>query len=584
MKDAPLHFAARIGTLASLLLLSGCAPVILATTLTVILLNDDDSSCGIPGEPVDVTFQGNLTFQKRPENPEVGGSTVLVPIRGARVIVLRLNCGVEKVAETTSDGNGDYTVSLNTPSGSVLRVAVLAERDDPNSPASIRNNIREKLVYSFESGDLLLTDEASQSYPVDLEVPLDCTFQLAGAFNLLEQTRIGFEAISVMFELGMFEPPDRSLTVFWELGDPEGTFFTVSLPGEDLNGDGQGSDPFLQFRGGANLCWPSGDCCHNTDHFDDGLVLHEFGHYVAHLYSRDDSPGGPHAVAELLDPRLAWSEGWADFFSALARNDPLAFDTSEDIVNCTWPCNYFQFSLESKDGHCNVALCCSGIGSEEAVGALLWDVFDSNGESEDAVQVPPADIFDAFEALRNRHFVYVGDFLEEIEGRVIPQQGAIRALAIRERMTDVDGVLLPYPDSFPQEVQTGNQVQASASGDVNGCDGFCMQFPENYIGSSAFYELQIPGSSGESGILTARLSITPSGFSCDSNLQLRIYNRDQSFFYTTDGQTGLSKEIRFRFDSKFARGTLMMFEVAGDIPDSFNRGQKASYELTVIVE
>ncbi len=47
------------------------------------------------------------------------------------------------------------------------------------------------------------------------------------------------------------------------------------------------------------------------------VLLHEFGHYVAGNYSRDDSPGGPHYVGQVLDPRFAWSEGWASFFGAM---------------------------------------------------------------------------------------------------------------------------------------------------------------------------------------------------------------------------------------------------------------------------
>lgn len=43
------------------------------------------------------------------------------------------------------------------------------------------------------------------------------------------------------------------------------------------------------------------------------VLLHEFGHYIAANYSRDDSVGGPHFVGQPLDPRFAWSEGWATF-------------------------------------------------------------------------------------------------------------------------------------------------------------------------------------------------------------------------------------------------------------------------------
>ncbi len=47
------------------------------------------------------------------------------------------------------------------------------------------------------------------------------------------------------------------------------------------------------------------------------VTLHEFGHYVAHNYSKDDSPGGDHTIGQPLAPPFAWSEGWASFFSVL---------------------------------------------------------------------------------------------------------------------------------------------------------------------------------------------------------------------------------------------------------------------------
>ncbi len=62
------------------------------------------------------------------------------------------------------------------------------------------------------------------------------------------------------------------------------------------------------------------------------VLLHEFGHYVALNYSRDDSPGGPHYVGQKLSPPFAWSEGWASFFGAMtatqwfARPEPVYWD------------------------------------------------------------------------------------------------------------------------------------------------------------------------------------------------------------------------------------------------------------------
>lgn len=50
------------------------------------------------------------------------------------------------------------------------------------------------------------------------------------------------------------------------------------------------------------------------------VVFHEMGHYVAFRYGRDNSYGGPHYLGQLLEPRFAWSEGWASFFGAMTAS------------------------------------------------------------------------------------------------------------------------------------------------------------------------------------------------------------------------------------------------------------------------
>src|SRR4029077_19806398 len=64
---------------------------------------------------------------------------------------------------------------------------------------------------------------------------------------------------------------------------------------------------------------------------DDFIILHEYGHYLAFHFSRDDSPGGDHSGNQRLDPRLAFSEGWASYFACAVLDDPRSLDTGTDI-------------------------------------------------------------------------------------------------------------------------------------------------------------------------------------------------------------------------------------------------------------
>src|SRR5262249_13519959 len=57
----------------------------------------------------------------------------------------------------------------------------------------------------------------------------------------------------------------------------------------------------------------------DPDEYDDDIILHEMGHWVASNFSKDDTLGGEHTIVDQLDPRTSWSEGWAHYWSAAVR-------------------------------------------------------------------------------------------------------------------------------------------------------------------------------------------------------------------------------------------------------------------------
>lgn len=63
----------------------------------------------------------------------------------------------------------------------------------------------------------------------------------------------------------------------------------------------------------------------DPDQWDDAVLLHELGHWVAAVLGHDDSPGGPHDGSPVA-PTLAWSEGLADFFAAWVLDTPVLYD------------------------------------------------------------------------------------------------------------------------------------------------------------------------------------------------------------------------------------------------------------------
>src|SRR5574341_543648 len=64
------------------------------------------------------------------------------------------------------------------------------------------------------------------------------------------------------------------------------------------------------------------------DEFDDDVILHEYGHFMAFSFSKAAEAGGAHYLNDSTqDIRLAWSEGWATFLSAAVRNSPVMVNT-----------------------------------------------------------------------------------------------------------------------------------------------------------------------------------------------------------------------------------------------------------------
>ena len=119
----------------------------------------------------------------------------------------------------------------------------------------------------------------------------------------------------------------------------------------------------------------------DTDEFDAHIIVHEWGHYFQDALSRDDSLGGPHGSGDILDPRVAFSEGWANALSGLVLGDPDYKDTAGTDQNG-------GFYLPLEEGFpSSVVSITSGWFSEDSVGEIVTDLFDATNDAADADNV-----------------------------------------------------------------------------------------------------------------------------------------------------------------------------------------------------
>ena len=296
------------------------------------------------GSPVLVS--GTATFFKRGLNVttsagEVTGKMTLgapitsaLPIKFAEVRVLNaagaiVQCGKTNAAgalkalDGTSNLNipnaaGNYTVQVLSRANHAM--AVTGGKPAFQFYASVKADIYSNAVYALSqsvtssgsgsvSATLIAYARESQSPDV-----------IGGAFNIFNDIITTYEYLNSNTALSNLSCLSPKLNVFWKVGfnpaqyiyptaDPA-TVGTLSFYARGENG--------LYINGGKLGNITSED----TDHFDDAVIIHEIGHHIEYSCGGMDSPGGTHFGLYRTDARLAWSEGFGNFFGAhIIRNN-----------------------------------------------------------------------------------------------------------------------------------------------------------------------------------------------------------------------------------------------------------------------
>jgi hypothetical protein len=377
--------------------------------------------------PSDGTFAqrpGQALFQKV-EVLESGldpNRTTLVPIRGARVEVWDPRT---EQALSVSEPDDDGMFTLVVPDRGGLKVRVLSRLRAGD--IRVLDNMAGGQIYS-------LTDDIGNPRDTTRIELIDTTRQ-AGAFNILDNIQRANAQVALSDP--QFTPPP--LTIYWSEKNNESVLLRLT--------NGELRSTF--FKLSTNTAYILGDRNIDSDEFDDSVILHEYAHMLAARFSRDDSPGGPHTVGDYLDPRLAWSEGWANFFSSAVRGTSLYIDSKGPGIPS------LRYDLE-EDIPPNDR---PGYWSEASVSGLLWDLLDENQDNVDTAQFPFSAIWAAFTDLRNVRYVYLPFFLETFLARNPGFSDALRAMVIRRGNIDFQPDVRPsvaYP--FPKPIAVGETV------------------------------------------------------------------------------------------------------------------------------
>jgi hypothetical protein len=342
------------------------------------------------------TISGTLRYTNKLYNRTSGftGATELLPVRHAEVeIVLTPNTSA---GTGVTDENGHFSIPISNYGTWNMFVRVYARRLTvaPGVPvkAVVMNNTSSRAVYTAAS--TAVSRDTSVDQVLDLDIPLASS----SAFNIFDVGALGFQYLNAL-DAAITDPP--LLTFYWQTGSTDGTYTDTS--NNSIHLFGQTSD---------------------SDDFDDDIILHEIGHYVAVNFAKDDSPGGSHTLIGHYIITLTWSEGWAHFWSAAARkwaNTNVL--PSGRYLQYVWQVDTFgpsSFSAWEIGTPSYFPLNAYGADNEVSVAAFLWDVATGAADSgtldlgDGPIWNVVHTLFAArYSPLTNERFVTLEDFRDE---------------------------------------------------------------------------------------------------------------------------------------------------------------------------
>lgn len=297
----------------SVLLISACTPLVAVVNTNTGTKNQSAESAYCTSRPTysgGITVTGLAQFQYRPVNVNTGldGNPVTENIPVAEIQVTNSAGTVVQCSETLADGTfslvipggvaGTYTLSVFSRAQNTSLNASVLEDFYANQPYSISKSFSVTAVQTTAAiGTLTAYARSVDSAKIEGGA-FNILFQLWHANQYLKNSATGFTVAP-------------KVSVYWRKGyNPYNYFGSSSLLSFYRTGSRQ-----LFILGGDGGAVNNVD----TDHFDNSVVLHEYGHFLEDVYGKSDSPGGSHSGNFVIDPRLAWSEGWANFFQAAVQ-------------------------------------------------------------------------------------------------------------------------------------------------------------------------------------------------------------------------------------------------------------------------
>jgi hypothetical protein len=324
------------------------------------------------------TVEGDLFFEARVPTVDSYGSIVLEEVSqfpGAGMLAMVFDVQGNVVGGAQVDDEGHFTVPLSRPPSeddTLMFVTVWAP--------SLQSDVAPLAVGQSDAGGQAAPGNIVP-WAWQVSTPPD---GYVGAVTIAEDEGSGAIYLFLFTKLAM-------QTILWDiLGGNESGLATLAIvwaPGLAWDCGACFGQGFTQNMDGTmfdNSIFISGEEG-DSSAWGWAVILHEFGHYVARSYSRDDSPGGSHFIGVPVVPSFAWSEGFASFFavSTMSRwfGQPVSLYWDIQQGSSFWV-DYAVMSTSSSlvapdpEGGMEQDL------DENWVAAALWDLWDGKDVAE----------------------------------------------------------------------------------------------------------------------------------------------------------------------------------------------------------
>ena len=320
------------------------------------------------------SLEGTLTYDYVPATSSYGAldynNITTKPIRGAKIKLIDSLTG-STLATVASSSSGTY--SFSGISSSSVKLVIYAQMVTPT--VIIEDNTNSDAVYAGITAAINL--ETDNSF--DVNIPSGWSGSAASGSYSSTRMAAPFAILD-----DIYTTVAKFLSARPSISFPE---LKVNWSIDNIASSGDKSDGNIgtSHWDGSEL-YILGKADSDTDEYDTHVIVHEWGHYFESKLGRSDSIGGSHsAFTDFLDPRVAFGEGWGTALSGMMLYPNVTyFDTYGTRQQSAG-----GYNLESASNSSN-----PGWFSEASVMLILFDLFDSDSDTNDTVSLGIGPIYD----------------------------------------------------------------------------------------------------------------------------------------------------------------------------------------------